>query len=282
MAKILLQTTIVDTADDWHVGRFSLLARELQRRGHHVVARNRDPEGDDSMLSRLDDLDQDQVWLLAVDTGDGLTSGDAAGIVRFRTRGGGVFTARDHQDLGSSLERLGTIGTVNHFHDVNPVPGGRRDDQDNPDISWPNFHSGANGDYQPVFVVEPVHELLRTDRTASGHIEWFPAHPHEGAVSVPERCVFATAIAQGRSMVTGCRFKLAVALDGETSPDGRTLGRAVASSTFHHFADVNWDVEAGAPSFVTDRPGDEMRRDPHRLEIFKDYVGNIATWLGPA
>ena len=31
MAKILLQTTIVDTPDDWNVGRFSLLADELRR-----------------------------------------------------------------------------------------------------------------------------------------------------------------------------------------------------------------------------------------------------------
>jgi hypothetical protein len=28
-------------------------------------------------------------------------------VVRFRHNGGGVFTARDHQDLGSSLLRLG-------------------------------------------------------------------------------------------------------------------------------------------------------------------------------
>ena len=88
-----------------------------------------------------------------------------------------------------------------------------RDDQDTPTISWPNYHSGANGDYQPVFAEGPVHELLRTIRTASGRIEWFPAHPHEGAVSadVP----IATVLALGRSTATGRRFNLAVALDGE-------------------------------------------------------------------
>ena len=57
------------------------------------------------------------------------------------------------------------------------------------------------------------------------------------------------------------------------------MGRAVACSTFHHFADLNWDTEAGAPSFVTDKPGDEMKRDPSRLDVFKDYVHNIARWL---
>ena len=61
----------------------------------------------------------------------------------------------------------------------------------------------------------------------------------------------------------------------------RTMGRAVAESTFHHFADYNWDLDCGAPSFVTEPPGTEMKADPSRLAIFKDYVRNIATWLHP-
>ena len=32
-----------------------------------------------------------------------------------------------------------------------------------------------------------MHELLRTNQTASGRIEWFPAHPHEGLVSAKVR-----------------------------------------------------------------------------------------------
>jgi hypothetical protein len=282
MANIVLQTTIVDHEDDWHVGRFSLLADELRRRGHEVTARNRDAAQDDPVLSRLDGSPYDELWLLAVDTGNGLSPEDAAGIVRFRERGGGVVTARDHHDLGSCLRRLGSIGRVNHFHTENPEPDARRDDQDNPGISWPNYHSGANGDYQRVFVDEPVHALLRTDRTASGHIEWFPAHPHEGAVSVPDGCAFATVVGRGRSIVTRRQFNLAVALDGERTDDGRPLGRAVACSTFHHFADLNWDVHAGAPSFVTDPPGHEIERDPVRLDVFKDYVRNLADWIDPS
>ena len=279
MAKILLQTTIVDIADDWNVGRFSLLADELRRGDHDVTARNRDETADDDVLRNLAELDFDQLWLMAVDTGDGLSPGDAAGIMRFRARGGGLLTARDHQDLGSCLLCLGSIGQLNHFHNRNAEPDARRDDQDNPNISWPNYHSGANGDYQPVFADQPVHDLLRTAKSASGHIEWFPAHPHEGAVSAPPEYDFASAIAQGRSTVTGRRFNLAVCLDGEMGSDGQPVGRAVASSTFHHFADMNWNVDCGAPSFVTEKPGDEMKRDPSRLEIFKDYVHNIARWL---
>jgi hypothetical protein len=279
VAKILLQTTIVDIPDDWNVGRFSLLADELRRTGHEVTARNREPAEDDSILSALDTLDYDQLWLIAVDLSDGLSPNDAAGIMRFRERGGGILTARDHQDLGSCVVCLGSIGQLNHFHNQNPEPDARRDDEDNPNISWPNYHSGANGDYQPVFAEEPVHELLRSTKTPSGRIEWFPAHPHEGAVSAPAEYPFASVVARGRSTVTGRYFDLAVCIDGETTGDGRPMGRAIACSTFHHFADLNWDVDSGAPSFVTDTPRDEIKRDPSRLAIFKDYVRNSADWL---
>jgi hypothetical protein len=282
MAKIVLQTTIPDIDDDWNVGRFSLLAEELRHAGHEVTARNRDGNGaEDSVLSELDTLDYDQLWLMAVDIGDGLTPADAAGIMRFRERGGGVLTARDHQDLGSCLLSLGSIGQLNHFHSRNREPDARRDDQDSPHISWPNYHSGANGDYQPVFADEPVHDLLRTSKSASGRIEWFPAHPHEGALSAPPEYSFARNIARGRSTVTDRQFNLAVCLDGETMVDGQPVGRAVACSTFHHFADMNWDIESPTPSFVTEPPGDEIKRDPSRLELFKDYVHNIAQWLRP-
>jgi hypothetical protein len=282
MARILLQTTIPSTRDDWHVGRFEVLADELRAAGHEVTTRNRDPgPGDDSVLRTLDTLDHEQLWLIAVDTGNGLTSGDIEGIMRFRERGGGVLTARDHEDLGVSLCGLGTLGEVNHFHRMNPPPHAEIDDQDNPDISWPNYHSGANGDYQPVFAEEPRHELLRTAHTPGGYIEWFPAHPHEGAVSALPDASSTRVLARGRSTVTGRSFNLAVVLDAERQPDGTSIGRAVAASTFHHFADYNWDTDRGAPSFVADKPGTEMKRDPSRLATFKDYVRNVAGWLSP-
>lgn len=280
MSNILIQTTIAEHPDDWDVSRFSLLANELRAAGHVVTARNRARRGaDDPILSRLDHLGHDQLWLMAVDVGDGLTDAEAQAIIRFRENGGGVLTARDHQDLGSCLLGLGSLGEVNHFHERNPDPRAMRDDQDTPAISWPNYHSGANGDYQPVFVDGQGHELLRTGHTSSGRIEWFPAHPHEGAVSA---CVpHATVLAQGRSAATGRRFSLAVALDGETAADGRRMGRALAASTFHHFADYNWDLDRGAPSFVTEPEGSQIKADPSRLAIYKDYVRNIATWLHP-
>ncbi|MUL63663.1 hypothetical protein BOO86_04240 [Mycobacterium sp. CBMA 234] len=279
MSRILLQTTITSCPDDWDISRFSLLAGELRAAGHEVTARNRLHQADDPVLSRLDELGFEQLWLMAVDVGDGLTEADADGIRRFREGGGGVLTARDHQDLGCCLNRLGSLGLINEFHDKNVDPSSMCDDQDNPDISWPNYHSGANGDYQPVLVDGPSHELLRTNRTASGHIEWFPAHPHEGMVSA--KGLFASAIAKGRSTATGRQFNLAVVIDGECSPAGRPMGRAIAESTFHHFADYNWDLAYGAPSFVSDPPGTQIAADPLRLAVFKDYIANLATWLQP-
>ena len=177
MAKILLQTTIPDTPDDWNVGRFSLLADELRRAGHDVTARNRDAGEDDSTLSTLDTLDYDQLWLIAVDTGDGLSPQDAAGIMRFRERGGGILTARDHQDLGSCLLALGSIGRLNHFHTRTPNPTRAATTRTTPSISWPNYHSGSNGDYQPVFATEPVHELLRTTKTPQRSHRMVPGAP---------------------------------------------------------------------------------------------------------
>jgi hypothetical protein len=280
MSKILLQTTIAANPDDWDIDRFMLLAEELRAAGHDVVARNRvGGDDDDPVLSHVDELGYDQLWLLAVDVGDGLTDAEAAAISRFREAGGGLLTARDHQNLGSCLCGLGSVGAVNEFHDESVDPTTMCDDMDTPTISWPNFHSGANGDYQPVLVDEPVHELLRTNGNASGRIEWFPAHPHEGLVSA--NVPFATVLAQGRSATTGRRFNLAVVLEGEPGPDGTPMGRAVAESTFHHFADYNWDLDRGAPSFVTEVPGTQIKADPSRLMVYKDYVRNIAAWLKP-
>ena len=54
--------------------------------------------------------------------------------------GGGVLTARDHQDLGRCLCRLGSVGLVNQFHDKSVDPATMCDDQETPTISWPNFN----------------------------------------------------------------------------------------------------------------------------------------------
>lgn len=286
MSKILLQTTIPKIDADWHIGRFSVLADVLRADGHDVVARDREPQGDgsDPVLSTLHQSDFDELWLIATDRGNGLSPSDVRGILRFRERGGGVLTARDHQNLGASLLNLGTLGVVNNFYTYNRERDKRRltrDDRDNPGITYPNYHSGNNGDYQRIVPLEPVHDILRSEKSPSGVIEYFPAHPHEGAISVPAGLDCARVIAMATSSVTGRSFNLAITIEGEPGTGGRPCGRAVATSTFHHFADMNWDPSAEPPPFVTEPSGNGLREDPARLEIFKDYIRNIARWLAP-
>ena len=280
---ILLQTTIPNVEDDWNIDRFSLLRDHLASIGYKVTARNResDAEGNDTVLSVLDTTDIDELWLLAVDTGDGLSRADCEGITRFHQRGGGILATRDHEDLGSSLCTLGGVGRAHFFHTQHREPDESRhvrDDEANTMIDWPNYHSGANGDYQKVTAVEPVHELLRT---SSGVIEYFPAHPHEGSVGVPEGEDRARVIATGTSQVSGRDFNLAVAFECRDDRHGNRLGRAVAESSFHHFVDYNWDTSKGGPTFLYEAPGDEIKRDPERLADIKNYVTNLARWLAP-
>ncbi len=291
--RILLQTTIPAVEDDWNVERFSLLREHLAslkdeegRALFEVVARNRETNalGDDAVLSLLDSTDFDELWLFAVDAGDGLTVADCQGITRFRQRGGGILATRDHQDLGSSLCTLGGVGRAHFFHTKHRDPDEsrhERDDQDTKDISWPNYHSGSNGDYQKVTPVGPEHELLRGARSDSGLIEYFPAHPHEGGVGVPEGERDARVVATGVSSVTGRPFNLVVAFDRAEDAHGNPLGRAVAESSFHHFVDYNWDTTVGCPSFLAEPPGDEIEREPEKLEDVKTYVRNLALWLAP-
>ena len=288
-AKILLQTTIPYTEDDWHIGRFSLLTRHLSsltdEHGtalYDVVTRNREagPNGVDPVLSELDESDLDQLWLFAVDIGDGLTPAECSGISRFRKRGGGILSIRDHNDLGSSLCTLGGIGEAHYFHSRNLDPDQSRrtrDDKVTLNIDWPNYHSGANGDYQKIEAVD--HELLL--RPDGSLIEYFPAHPHEGGVGAPAGNVSASVIATGTSTVTNRSFNLVVAFEDSIDGDGDRCGRAIAESSFHHLVEYNWDTDLGCPSFLEEPPGNEIKRIPDRLEDVKQYVANAAGWLSP-
>jgi len=229
------------------------------------------------VLSNLDESDFDQLWLFGVDVGGGLGPLDCEAIGRFRKRGGAILTSRDHQDLGISFCVLGGIGDANHFHSKNPEPDPQRrvaDDTDTPGISWPNYHSGNNGDFQRVELPTPVHPIMRNAENASGCIEFLPAHPHEGAISVPpDERQHARVAALGKSAVTGRPFNIAIAFDRNGG------GRAVVDSSFHHFLDYNFDPRLGCPSFVTEPSGSGMQENPQAIADTKTYIENLARWL---
>jgi len=283
--NVLLQTTIETVADDWSIERFSMLRDFLRSvRGDDgkllfaVTARDRSSPGrPDPILSTLHQSSFDELWLFAVDTGDGLAPQDCEGISQFRRRGGGLMVTRDHMDLGSSLCTLAGVGAAHHFHSKNQDPEESRRRIDDPytsQILWPNYHSGANGDFQRVRAVGSPHPVLRDPEAPDGCVRFLPSHPHEGGVSAPPGEACARVILEGHSKVSGVAFNLAVAFErcgGE--------GPAIAQSTFHHFCDYNWDTERGSPSFVGESPGDGMRRFPAALRSTKQYVRNVALWL---
>lgn len=284
--RILLQTTIAYTDEDWHIGRFHYLAAHLSslkdENGYplyDIVGRNREPnaDGNDPILSTLGDRDFDQMWLFALDMGDGLSEADSAGIIRFHQRGGGVLTTRDHNDMGCSLLALGDIGASHYFHTNNPDPDAtrhQRDDIYTVRIDYPNYHSGSNGDFQNISSV-PGHELLlRPDGTS---IEFFPSHPHEGAVGATG--AFSQVVATSKSKVSGREFNLLVATERREDGNDNMLGRAIAESSFHHLVDYNWNIHAGCPGFVEEAPGDQFEREPEKLNDIKNYVANAAKWL---
>jgi hypothetical protein len=288
--RVLLQTTILPTVDDWNIGRFSLLRELLEgARGddgeplYAVTARDRGaPAGaSDPVLARMDESDFDQLWLFAVDVGEGLNSEECAAISRFRARGRGLMVTRDHMDLGCSVCDLGGVGRAHHFHSHNLDPDPARRAIDDPyttEISWPNFHSGANGDFQVITPVGEIHPLLADPDAPGGVLRYLPSHPHEGDVSAPPGVPGARVIAKGRSKVTGREFAISVAFEPQPGGDGP----AVAQSTFHHFADYNWDPRRGAPSFVSEAPGRGLADSPDAQKSVRRFATNVARWLTPA
>jgi hypothetical protein len=288
--RVLIQTTIEHADDDWHVGRFSMLRDQLRSLrtpdgspACEVTARDRETADDDPVLSRLDEAPFDQVWLLAVDVGNGLTAHECEAIFQFHVAGRGILVARDHRDLGSSLRGIRCVAPIEHFHQYQPEAdeGRRVDDDRNPAISWPNYHSGWNGDLQSIRPVGPAHPLLFRDgrSAAGGLLGRFPAHPHEGAIAPPADDPNARVVAEGRSTLSGRAFNVVVAEDRVPDTEGRRHGRIIAHSSFHHLCDYNWNTAAGAPSFVDDPPGREIVGDPHALDDIKTYVANAVRWL---
>ena len=120
----------------------------------------------------------------------------------------------------------------------------------------------------------PVHPVMRDADSETGTVLYLPAHPHEGAVIAPQSDPLARVIATGKSQSSGQRFNIAVAFERSD-----TEGRALAESTFHHFADYNWDPRRGSPDFVTEAPVYTLPDARRAMASVHRYVRNVAVWL---
>src|SRR5437763_7002522 len=98
--RILLKTTIGPVADDWNIGRFSLLAEHL--RGltdpagaslYEVVARDRieHSQGHDTDLEEAARGAYDKLWMIAVDDTGALKKVGVGHVSRFRPGGSGFL-----------------------------------------------------------------------------------------------------------------------------------------------------------------------------------------------
>jgi hypothetical protein len=67
--------------------------------------------------------------------------------------------------------------------------------------------------------------------------------------------------------------------DRMPSRDGDDPVLSRLDDSFHHFADYNWSIAAGCPSFVSERAGNGYRREPEALADARAYVQNITYWL---
>ena len=119
----------------------------------------------------------------------------------------------------------------------------------------------------------PSHPLVADEGSPAGIIRFLPSHPHEGGIGAPEG-EDARVILKGKSKATGVGFNIAVAFE-----PGAHGGPAVAQSTFHHFADYNWDPDSGCPGFVTEAPGAGIKKHPEALGSTHRYMLNLAAWL---
>ncbi len=240
--KILLQTTIPTTADDWDIARFRLLSEFLDgQRGadgsklFSVTARDRDAAtGPDAVLSRIDASDFDPAVAFRRGYRRWVVAGGLRGhqpVPRTRRRSAGHPRSHGSGFVGLHLGWR-RPGAPFPFQDPEADPGRQKiDDPFTSHILWPNYHSGANGDYQEIASEGAVASgVARPAPAGIRPCVFLPAHPHEGAVSAPPGDASARVIATGAQQSDGIDFNIAVAFERS---DGN--GPAIAQSTFHHF-----------------------------------------------
>ena len=174
--RILVQTTTPGGPDDWSVESLSLLAEHLASLREdgtrfEVTARNREPirAGTIRCSRSLDRSSFDELWLFALDTGDGLTpptARESLDSARAAAASWPRAITRTWASLCATSAALAPRITSRRRTRSRIRRAGTPDDRGTPTISWPNYHSGNNGDFQRIARVEPSHPLLRNPDSA--------------------------------------------------------------------------------------------------------------------
>jgi hypothetical protein len=261
--------------------------------------------------------------------GDELTA-----MKRFMQAGGGVFATGDHENLGAAqgleLPRVNkmrfwaldeTPNVQNTTRLSTNLPGDdvfEFEDQSDafPQRLYPNYRTGMSlFDILLGSNIRRPHPLLQIG--ATGSVDVFPDHPHEGECRVPED-LSTTFTVDGNEVpewpAAAIRFPFffgtprpeAVAMtmsygngftiqtdNGPFSKDAlvprafmaisaynghrANVGRVVTDATWHHFVNVNIDGVGSNRNGLRNADG----TDTADLQKIRHYFRNLATWLMP-
>ena len=277
--QALLLSTIATDSNDWHIGRFSLLADMIRRAGQELdpsfsLNISDYPTSDSERQTLQADLAAgrySQVWLIAPDMDNGPDPGFFRALETAVKAGTDLVIARDHTDLGCCLlelkDCLGDVGQTQTFQRTwTDLPRDREyADAACAAIVTPCVVTGQNGGVQ-ICRQRAEHPLLNFASMIPGHLV-IPAHPHEGVI---RKVAASQTVLLSSFSITSGREQTTAIVD---EADGR--GMVIHHSTFHHFADYNLDVAAGAPDFVLDPPSKQIADSPALLNDIKAYVRSV-------
>ena len=277
--QALLLSTIATDRNDWHIGRFSLLADMIRRAGQELdpsfsLNISDYPTSNAERQTLQADLASgrySQVWLIAPDMDNGPDAGFFRALETSVKAGTDLVIARDHTDLGCCLlelkDCLGDVGQTQTFQRTwTNLPKDREyADPDSAAIVTPCVVTGQNGGVQ-ICRQRAEHPLLNFASMIPGHLV-IPAHPHEGVI---RKVAASQTVLLSSFSITSGREQTTAIVD---EADGR--GMVLHHSTFHHFADYNLDVAAGAPDFVLDPPSNQIADSPTLLNDIKAYVRSV-------
>jgi hypothetical protein len=280
--QALLLSTIATDANDWHIGRFSLLGTMIRTAGEEMdpsfnLTISDYPTSDAERKLLQDNLSSGrygQIWLIAPDLDNGPDAGFFRALEAAVKGGTDLVIARDHTDLGCCLlelkDCLDDVGQTQTFQRTwTDLPKDREyADPACAAIVTPCVVTGQNGGVQ-ICRQRAEHPLLNFASMIPGHLV-IPAHPHEGVIR--KVAASQTVLLSSFSITSGREQTTAIVDEAE----GR--GMVLHHSTFHHFADYNLDVAKGAPDFVLDPPSTQTAESPALLNDIKAYVRSVVRY----